>query len=175
MYLNQTRGEISNANAIKTRPREVNPEATGKIPEQSWNREVNKRILVVDDDWMIRDMTSKLLNLLGYAVFAFEDSLEALSFFMKNDTEVVLTDLMMPGLNGWELARNIKKYTPDVPVILMTGTEKEILKEGLIEGDVDFLLIKPFRMKQLDNVVNEAFKTKAMRKPAYPGSHQMVR
>lgn len=160
MYLTNIQEGVSKAGAIESGPQGVNAKSTVKIPEQSENRIICKKILVVDDDSMIRNMTSRLLNLLGYTVSVFEDSVEALSHFMKGSIEVVLTDLEMPGLNGWEFAQNIKEYTPGVPVILMTGTDMENLGSGLRKGNVDFLLTKPFRMKELDRIVSEAFETR---------------
>jgi DNA-binding NtrC family response regulator len=160
MYLTNIQEGVSKAGAIESGAQGVNLKSTEKIHEQSKNRIISKKILVVDDDWMIRDMTSRILKLLGYTVFSFENAVEALSFFMKDPIEVVLTDLEMPGLNGWEFAQNIKEHTPGVPVILMTGTDMEDLEAGLRKGNVDFLLMKPFRLKELDRIIDEAFKAR---------------
>jgi DNA-binding NtrC family response regulator len=126
------------------------------IHESYVNRKINdmeitmpKRILVVDDDPMIRDMLCRLLNALGFVVKSFDNAFDALNSFINEVFELVLTDIQIPGMNGWELAFNIKKVSPDTPVILITGMTKDDVEEEMKNSRADSILFKPFNVKQI--------------------------
>jgi len=81
------------------------------------------KILVVDDQEEIRDMSKSALQRAGYRVGVSENAREALELLDKEkDYELVLTDLNLPGLNGLELIREIKKRHPNCKTLLMTGS-----------------------------------------------------
>jgi CheY-like chemotaxis protein len=147
--------------------RDDRPQAAGcaygtheKTSEPTNNPSLLRRILVVDDDRLTRDVISELLKLFGCKSFIFGDPGEALSFFMKDPIEVVLTDLEMPGLNGWEVARDIKQHRSFTPIILMTGAVNADIEVGMKKGHVDFILKKPFKIKELNEVIDEAFEVR---------------
>ena len=81
------------------------------------------------------------------------DANQALLSFKDTPSDVVLTDLSMPGINGFELAKRVKKLKKDVPVILITGwnqNDQNVIKpNGIIDGFIE----KPFNIKQ----IREAF------------------
>lgn len=85
----------------------------------------NTRILVVDDDEGMRDILSTTLSGMGYGVLTASRGTEALNLLLKSSFALVLTDLQMPGMDGWSLASRIKDRFPGTPVILMTGYEKK--------------------------------------------------
>jgi|WetSurSiteA1Bulk_404760.scaffolds.fasta_scaffold13290_4 DNA-binding NtrC family response regulator len=112
-----------------------------------------KRILVVDDDPTIRDVLCRILNLLGFEVKSFGNAFDALNSFINEVFELVLTDIQMPGMNGWELAFNIKKESPDTPVILITGMAKDDVEEKMKNSRADSILFKPFNVTQIKTAV----------------------
>lgn len=102
------------------------------------------KILVVDDEQEIRDMCKRALERAGYRVDVSQNAQEALELLDKEeDYELVLTDLNLPGLNGLELIREIKKKRPRCKTLLMTGT--------LPENNIDNrnCLRKPFGLMEL--------------------------
>jgi CheY-like chemotaxis protein len=109
----------------------------------------NTRILVVDDDEGMRDILSIALSRLGYEVLAASSGTEAFNMFLKSSFALVLTDLEMPGMDGWSLASRIKDRFPGIPVILMTGYAKEDIMKRMKRGSVDDVIFKPFRLEDV--------------------------
>lgn len=101
------------------------------------------RILVVDDEGAIRYSVSKTLQRIGFEVHEAASGEEALEMMTKNEYEVILTDIRMPGLTGVDLLKRIKEQSPDAIVILMTGyASLGTAVESLRLGAHDYL-IKP--------------------------------
>lgn len=133
------------------------PKADKETPSDSPVRcRLNKRrrrILVVDDEKSIQDVLTGILSMMGYDVVSAASGHEGLNLFLKNPIELVLTDLNMPGMDGWTLASHIKKQSPDTPVVLITGSEKEVVHEKLERGCVDSVLFKPFILEDFQKTV----------------------
>lgn len=81
-----------------------------------------KRVLVVDDDENSRSLIGILLEHAGYSVVQVGDGLDALEEIQKRHFDVVVTDWVMPLLNGLELIRRIQEMSPQMPVILVSGS-----------------------------------------------------
>ena len=84
---------------------------------------------------------------MGYEVVAAGSGHEGLNLFLRNSIELVLTDLDMPGIDGWTLALHIKDKSPSTPVVLITGSESDAIMEKLEGSCVDSVLFKPFSWK----------------------------
>jgi CheY-like chemotaxis protein len=80
------------------------------------------RILLVDDNAVVRDMLVDLVGSLGYSADAAGNGAEALALFDQGQYDVVLTDLLMPGMSGWEVLAALRQREPRIPVIIITGT-----------------------------------------------------
>lgn len=120
-----------------------------------------KSILVVDDEAVIRDLCSRALK--GYRVLEAADGEEALHLFERGGIDVVLTDVMMPRLNGIDLLRRIKEREPTMVVIVMTGfAEKEIILNAL-KADADDFITKPLNLLQLKTTVDKALDRKTLK------------
>jgi len=111
------------------------------------------RILIVDDSKDIRDILSKVLSLMGFEVAVASNGNEALNLFLTNSFDLVLTDLEMPDLDGWTLALHIKVKSPNTPVVLITGSEKEAVMERLKGSCIDYILFKPFMLEDIQKTV----------------------
>jgi CheY-like chemotaxis protein len=114
------------------------------------------RILIVDDDSAVRDIAAKLLNLRGYQVAVAGTGSEGISAFKRSGFDLVVTDLGMPGMSGWEVARAIKRLNPKTLVVLMTGWTVTLDEEKVKESGVDRIFPKPFDVDNLLALVNEA-------------------
>lgn len=80
-----------------------------------------RRILLVDDDTRVREMLRDVITSFGYDVEVAADGRAGLAKFELHPVDVVLTDFMMPGMTGLELAAHVRVIRPTVPVILLTG------------------------------------------------------
>jgi len=114
---------------------------------------IQKRILVVDDDQSLRWVTQAQLQQSGYQVDAAANGAEALDRMREVPPDLVITDLMMPGMSGVELLRNIRAEYPEVIVILVTafGTVENAV-EAMKAGAYDYIT-KPVNMEELRLVV----------------------
>jgi DNA-binding NtrC family response regulator len=114
----------------------------------------NHRLLIVDDDDILREFIDQALSTVNIKVKSVNNALDALDLFANEKFELVLTDIQMPGMDGWELATNIKKISPDTPVILMTGMQSNYVEEKMKKINIDSILYKPFSFKLLETTVN---------------------
>jgi CheY-like chemotaxis protein len=115
-------------------------------------------ILLVEDDAMVRGMAAALLEEIGYTVLIAKTPMEALSICEKRDTSIdlLLTDVVMPGMKGTELRDRIKALRPGMKVLFMSGyTSNVIVHHGVLEEGVRFIH-KPFSMQDLAAKVRDA-------------------
>ncbi len=118
-----------------------------------------KNILVVDDDQFIRSTVKNMLEFLGYEVTEACDGIEGLKMFRKSPTDLVLTDLQMPLMDGGSLAHLIKSESPSTPVVLATGSDSKEIKERLKDSTVDAVIYKPFNLDYLYKTVERLYKS----------------
>ncbi len=103
-----------------------------------------KTILIVDDEFSVRESLEKVLSKAGYATLAASSGNEALSLLAKQRVDLVLSDLKMPDGDGVDLLKNIKRSFPDIEVILLTGYGTiENAVEAMREGAYDFITKPP--------------------------------
>lgn len=118
-------------------------------------------ILIVDDERVIRDMCAMVLD--GYRVFLAADGLEALEVLKKENIDVVLTDVMMPNMNGLDLLETIKREDPNKAVVVMTGySEKNVILRAL-KANADDFISKPINMLQLKTTLDNVLEKKALK------------
>ena len=108
-----------------------------------------KRVLVVDDEPPVRELLGDWLGSFGYAWDTARDAAEALSKLENAEFDLVLTDLNMPGMNGVELAREVKRRTERTRVVLLTGSNPQNLTQ-----DIDRVLFKPISVEEHRRNVN---------------------
>lgn len=106
------------------------------------------QILVVEDQPEISEIVSKYLEKEGYGYDLAKDGFEALEIFNHNTVHLVLLDIMMPGIDGFEVLKEIRKVS-EVPVIMMTARQEEVDRlKGFSTGADDYV-VKPFSVKEL--------------------------
>lgn len=105
------------------------------------------RVLVIDDDQAMLALVADILLLSGHNVLVAENGREGLDLFCKENFDLVVTDLTMPVMDGWDLARRIKAISPFTPVLAMTGLSNgEVNPRMREEAAVDWVVFKPFRV-----------------------------
>lgn len=106
------------------------------------------QILVVEDQPEIRDIVSKYLEKEGYGYYLAKDGFEALNIFNTNTVHLVLLDIMMPGIDGFEVLKEIRKVS-EVPVIMITAKQEEVDRIKGFDTGADDYVVKPFSVKEL--------------------------
>ena len=115
-----------------------------------------KTILVIDDDKMILMILKQTLSKEGYRVSTAASGEEGIAMLASSNTDLVLTDYMMPGMSGIEVLNVIKQNQPLLPVIMLTGHGDVALTIKAIQlGAVDFIE-KPIHSKELIEIIKRA-------------------
>jgi len=117
-------------------------------------------ILVIDDEEMVRNIMKNLLIQSGHRVITAASGQEGLEIFNQGGIDLVFTDIGMPGMSGWEIARHIKSQDETVPVALITGWGIQIDDKKMKESGADLVLNKPFKVEALMDLVAEALNLK---------------
>lgn len=112
-------------------------------------------VLVVEDDAMLRQVVVRTLAREGFEVFEAGDGAEALEFLdSRASVDVVLTDVRMPRINGYQLAETLLTRQPDTPIMLMTGFTDEEMPEAIRAASIP-VLRKPFNFALLGESLRE--------------------
>jgi DNA-binding NtrC family response regulator len=116
---------------------------------------LKKKVLVVDDDEVIRDLLINFLKFSGFEGVGAPNGQKALEIVIADPPDLVISDIHMPLMNGFQLLRAVKKINPDLPVVFITGfahfrrffADKTARADGFLE--------KPFSLEAIDNLVKK--------------------
>jgi len=109
-------------------------------------------ILLVDDEENYRELIAKVLTKAGYTVLQAADGMGALSLLERSNVDLVISDILMPVLNGYALVARLREKWPDMPVILTTGFLSPDAAKSMMKGSVDFIP-KPINAETLLDMV----------------------
>ncbi len=110
---------------------------------------MQKRLLVVDDDNEIRELLEFDLAQSGYMVDTAKDGLEGLNKAVASHYDLILLDVMMPKMDGFEVCKNIKKTKPTLPVLLLTAKGTIVDKTSGFDSGADDYIVKPFDIQEV--------------------------
>ncbi len=113
------------------------------------------KILVVDDEKVIREMLKEVLESNGNKVKCAKTAREAISVIENESVDLIISDVHMPGVNGYELLLMVKEKKPAVPVIMMDSFPEELSEMCLKRGALK-CIHKPFDLKELRQIINFA-------------------
>jgi CheY-like chemotaxis protein/signal transduction histidine kinase len=113
-------------------------------------------VLAIDDQEIIRDLLLNMFMGMGHRIKVCSSGEEGLEAMNKETFDIVLTDLGMPGMSGWEVATAVKQLDSATPVVLITGWGFNFAEEQVRKAGVDYVLTKPFRLEHLTEVVEAA-------------------
>jgi DNA-binding response OmpR family regulator len=119
-------------------------------------------VLVVDDELKICEFLEELLGRQGLAVSSVQSATDALERIQKEPFNLVLTDLRMPGMDGFEFVSRLKALRPDLPTIMITGYATVETAVKALRFGVDDYVTKPFNNVELSKVVGRALETARM-------------
>lgn len=116
-----------------------------------------KRVLIVDDEQIVLDVLQRILTRIGYEAVVIESGREALERYPSEPFDLVLLDVLMPEINGFQIAREIKAINPDQRVIMVTGLGEDaaIHQAGNENILVDNVLSKPFSFEKVRKVLED--------------------
>ena len=115
-----------------------------------------KTIMIVEDNYQVRSLTVSILSKYGYQVISVENAEEALQILRekKDSCDLLLTDIVMPGMNGWELFKESRKLNPELPVLFMSGYSDDFLSDT--DRDKYNFIQKPFTINQLLKAISSS-------------------
>lgn len=117
----------------------------------------NTKVLVVDDDTNICELLRLYLEKEGFTVISVNDGEAALSAFRAEAPDVVLLDIMLPKLDGWQVCREIRK-TSDTPIIMVSAKSETFDKVLGLELGGDYYVTKPFETKEIVAIIKSVLR-----------------
>ncbi len=129
------------------------------------------KILVVEDEKAIADIVAFNLMREGYEIRTAYDGLEGLRFALNEGVDLILLDVMLPGMDGFEICRRVREKS-NVPIIMLTAREEETDKVLGLEIGADDYITKPFSMRELMARIHANLRRTATepQQPAQPAS-----
>jgi CheY-like chemotaxis protein len=116
------------------------------------------RVLLVDDNTIVRDMLVDLVGSLGYQADAAAGGKEALDLFDRGHYGIVLTDLVMPGMSGWEVLAALRQRDPHIPVVIVTGSP--VVGDPRAAQPGVAVLKKPVDVTTLDSMIKQMLRAR---------------
>ncbi|RMD63919.1 MAG: response regulator [Alphaproteobacteria bacterium] len=126
------------------------------------------RILVAEDDLAVQSFVARALAHRGHAVTAVGDGVQALEALNDGAFDILLTDIVMPGLDGIALALKVAREWPQMPVLLMTGYAAERQRAHNLEELIHEVITKPFTLTQVCDAVEAALQRRDVASGRHP-------
>jgi CheY-like chemotaxis protein len=152
------------ADAIE--PAAGSAESTKPVASTNRGGQAVLRVLVVDNEIRFITMIRGLLDLDGHWVVTASESRTAIAVAEGDPLDVAILDLSMPGMNGWQLAEELRRRQPALGIVLCTGWGRELAEASIERQRVDFVLAKPFRLADLRLALREAYRLSRCRRDA---------
>ena len=124
---------------------------------------MQSRILIAEDDGAVQSFVARALKLRGHHITAVDDGLQALAALDTERFDLLLTDIVMPGMDGIALALKVARDYPDLPVLLMTGYSAERQRAHNLDELICRVLVKPFSLQKICDTVDEVLREDAPR------------
>jgi len=116
-----------------------------------------KTILVVEDEELVRSITRSLLENFDYKVIEATDGTHAIEIFkaLQKQIDLVICDLMMPGLDGWQTLAELRKIDPDIPAIMASGYDQSMVMRGEHSEKPQAFISKPYNSRTLQQAIKQ--------------------
>ncbi len=139
--------------------------ADGKVMTVTWrvpvvvsapvkSRRIN--VLGIDDQEVIRELLHNIISRMGHRIVTAGNGQDALKLFNEEKFDVVILESGLPGIDGWDVAAQVKSLSPATPVIMLSGWGPLSDRQTVLQRNADFILTKPFKMDQLSEVITAA-------------------
>jgi len=126
--------------------------------------QMNRRVLIVDDEPLVREVLITMMTDLGFQALGVRSGEECLLALEGPETpfHLILVDMHMTGLSGMETCRAIRKIRPEIPILLISGVDKESIVDSPIRDLVNGFVPKPFRFDELRRQVRRVLEVEAV-------------
>jgi len=128
--------------------------------EDSNGHDRHARVLWVDDEAQIRRLANKFLEKLGHEIDVAESGTEALTILERKQFDLLITDVGMPGMSGWELAKQVKNKFPCLKIVIASGWAGDVTDSQKKESGVSYLLQKPVSLNSIKDVIREVMQSR---------------
>ena len=118
-----------------------------------------RTVLIVDDSQDLTEVAAEFLRIFDYTVYTASNGVEALERLKTSPVGIVVSDIHMPGMDGLTLMSEIKTRYPGLPVVLITGFSVSEARKIALNKGADAFVAKPFRMKELKDVIESFYTT----------------
>jgi CheY-like chemotaxis protein len=145
--------------AIKFPVREIEKQETEEALDTGGDMQ-KAAILIIEDEEDVRSLLQDILTMQGHRVVIAHDGGEGVERFTSGSFDLVFTDLGMPGMSGWEVAKTIRAQDPKVAIAIITGWDIHMEKEAFEESGVNLIIQKPFTVDAIVRLVREALAIK---------------
>lgn len=129
---------------------------------------MKERIVVIDDDEKITSMLRRALTFEGYSVAVAGDGQEGLRRVLEHEPDVIVLDVMMPKIDGWEVCRRIREGGIATPVLMLTAKDEVTDRVKGLDLGADDYLVKPFALEELLARIRALLRRKSADKPEQP-------
>ena len=130
-------------------------------PVESLDNMREKKVLIVDDDALMRQLVGSIVTRSGNQTYLAENGTDGLHQFYAHEPDLVILDVTMPTMTGWEVCRHIRQFS-NVPIIMVSsmGSERDVVR-GFVEGADDYVT-KPFNANILQARIQAALRRSSM-------------
>ena len=122
---------------------------------------LNCTILLVEDEDQVRCIAANMIRKMGFTIIEASNGIEALEVFQEHNTEIklVITDIGMPFMDGYELIKRIKSLNPVLPIIALSGFSEQGIASRTTRGDIAAFIGKPYKFDQFRDIINSVVKS----------------
>jgi len=131
------------------------------------------KILVIDDDAAVTDLLSMLLRSQGFDVIATNSSSDGLGFIRKDEPDMIILDLMMPDIDGWEVCRSVRTFS-QVPIIVLSALNDPSMVASVLDAGADDYLTKPTPSRVLVAHINRLIRRNETNKNEIKSSNNNI-
>ena len=121
---------------------------------------MNKKLLIVEDDRRVSDVLKRGLEEAGFSVSIANDGEMALKLFCSEQYDMVISDIMLPKMDGFELSKEIRHVNSDIPILMLTALGETDDKLDGFDSGADDYMVKPFDIRELEARINVLLKRK---------------
>ncbi|HEX8746311.1 MAG TPA: response regulator, partial [Pyrinomonadaceae bacterium] len=140
---------------------QVMPTGELSLPIKPSRSSGQTKILVIDDEDYVRELLQDILETEGFEVVTATNGREALSLYDGGKFDAVFTDVGLPGMSGWELARAIRERSKRIPIAVITGWGEAVGSTEQKEAQVDWVVAKPFTVDRILEIAHEVLLRKS--------------
>lgn len=133
----------------------MNLDTTDDTPSTVSQRNMNPKILIVEDEKLVSWSLVKTLQKFNYTVIVVESGEMACDLLRSNQFDIVITDVNLPQIDGFAVAKCVKQKFPHVPVVMMSALAENSLRNGSSDSCIDRFIEKPFDIAEFIKIIQE--------------------